>query len=132
MSSRDVTPSLYRTATQLSIYQQVSVSVRSKRGLSFNRDYYYKKVCTFFRLVRHAVRVWLIVRKYAIESSRNNREQLYNSTEILFDLSKFRRPVEETIGRDIRTILKSDPATRTEDDIRMIAVGLGQTVSSFT
>jgi hypothetical protein len=29
-------------------------------------------------------------------------------------------------------MLKSDPSTRTEEDIRLIVVGLGQTVSSFT
>ncbi|CAF1265586.1 unnamed protein product [Rotaria sordida] len=133
MSSRDTTPSLYhRTGTQGSFHQHLALPTRTKRGQSFNRDYLHKKLWKFFRLVRYAVRVCLIVRKYAIESSHNNREQLYNNSEILFDLSNFRRPVEETIGRNIRKLLKSDPATRTDDDIRMIVVGLGQTVSSFT
>ena len=102
----------------------------------------------FIRLVRYCVRVCLIVRKYAIESVQDDIEQLFNNKEILFDLSKFRRPVEvrsccqchsissqvlqETIGRNIRNILKSDPATRTDDDVRIAVVGLGQTVASFT
>ncbi|CAF2874434.1 unnamed protein product [Rotaria sp. Silwood2] len=133
MSSRDATPSLYhRTGTQGSFYQQLVLPARTKRGQSFNRDYLHKKLWKFFRLVRYAVRVCLIVRKYAIDSLRKSGEQLYNNSEILFDLSKFRRPVEETIGRNIRKILKTDPATRSEEDIRMSVVGLGQTVASFT
>jgi hypothetical protein len=40
MSSRGATPGLYhRTGTQTSFYQQISVPVRTKRGVSFNRDY---------------------------------------------------------------------------------------------
>ncbi|CAF1152595.1 unnamed protein product [Adineta steineri] len=134
MSSRGATPGSYhRTGTQASLYQQISLGVRTKpRQSSVNREYLHNKLWKFFRLVRHAVRVCLIVRKYAIESLRDHREQLCNNSEILFDLSKFRRPVEETIGRNIRKILKSDPATRTEEEIRLAVVGLGQTISSFT
>ena len=40
----------------------------------------------------------------------------------------FRKQSEEIFGK----ILKSDPATRTEEDVRLVVVGLGQTVSSFT
>jgi len=40
MSSRGATPGLYhRTGTQLSPYQQLSLSVRAKRTQSFNREY---------------------------------------------------------------------------------------------
>jgi hypothetical protein len=40
MSSRGGTPSLYhRTGTQNSFYQQLSVPVRTKRAVSFSRDY---------------------------------------------------------------------------------------------
>lgn len=40
MSSRGVTPGSYhRTGTQGSFYQQLGLTVRSKRGLSVNRDY---------------------------------------------------------------------------------------------
>jgi hypothetical protein len=40
MSSRGVTPGSYhRTGTQGSFYQQLGLPVRSKRGLSVNRDY---------------------------------------------------------------------------------------------
>ena len=41
----------------------------------------------------------LIVRKYAIDSKRDIKEQLFDGVEILFDLSNFRRPVE--VGEEV-------------------------------
>ncbi|CAF1444068.1 unnamed protein product [Adineta ricciae] len=134
MSSRGATPgSFHRTGTQNSIHHQhLTLSLRTKRRPSVHREYYHKRLWKFLRLVRYAIRVCLIIRKYAIDSLREQKEELCDNTEILFDLSKFRRPVEETIGRNIRKILKSNPATRTEEDVRLAVVGLGQTISSFT
>jgi len=54
----------------------------------------YQKLRSFFRLVRFAIRVCLIVGKYAVDSKRDVREQMFDNNEILFDLSNFRRPVE--------------------------------------
>ncbi|CAF4714628.1 unnamed protein product [Rotaria sp. Silwood1] len=38
----------------------------------------------------------------------------------------------DTIGRNIRKILKSDPKTRSEDDIRMVVTTLSQVIRPFT
>ena len=54
----------------------------------------YQRLRKLFRLIRFAIRVCLIVRKYALDSKRDIKEQIFDSNEILFDLSNFRRPVE--------------------------------------
>ncbi len=113
MSSRGATPGLHhRTGTQGSSHHQISLPSRMKHTQSFDRDYVrcitkqkktdvgmfvvqlYQKLRTFFRLIRFAIRVCLIARKYALDSKRDVKEQIFDSNEILFDLSNFRRPVE--------------------------------------
>ncbi|CAF3507794.1 unnamed protein product [Rotaria sp. Silwood1] len=104
-----------------------------KHSPSFGRGYFYQKMRKFIRLVRHAIRVCLLVRKYAIEALRRANEQIvFENKDILFDLRHYRRPAEDTIGRNIRKILKSDPKTRSEDDIRMVVTTLSQVIRPFT
>lgn len=49
----------------------------------------------FIRLVRHAVRVWMVVRKYSKEGLYRADEQIvFENKNILFDVTHYRRPAE--------------------------------------
>ena len=49
----------------------------------------------FIRLIRHAIRVCLVVRKYANEGLYRADEQIvFENKDILFDVRHFRRPAE--------------------------------------
>ncbi|CAF2573053.1 unnamed protein product [Rotaria sp. Silwood2] len=123
----------HRRIPQASYHSSTTMPVLVKHSPSLGRGYFYQKMRKFIRLVGHAVRVCLLVRKYAIEALRRANEQIiFENKDILFDLRHFRRPAEDTIGRNIRKILKSDPKTRSEDDIRMVVTTLSQVITPFT
>ncbi|CAF1614474.1 unnamed protein product, partial [Didymodactylos carnosus] len=122
-TTRENTPSLRSTPVKGSYF-------RSKTN-NIGKEFSYQKLRRFFKSIRYAIRLCLMVKKNAIES-RQVKEQLFMNKEILFDLSQYRRPVEETIGRNVRKILKSYASLRTDEDVRMVVLSLGQTVSSFT
>ncbi|CAF3855446.1 unnamed protein product, partial [Rotaria magnacalcarata] len=76
-------------------YPSTAKSVLMQRSPSFSSDYFYRKMRKFIRLIRHAVRVCLVVRKYANEGLYRADEQIvFENKDILFDLRHFRRPAE--------------------------------------
>ncbi|CAF4847330.1 unnamed protein product [Rotaria socialis] len=122
-----------RRTPQNLYYPSTAKPVLMQRSPSFSRDYFYRKMRKFIRLIRLAVRVCLVVRKYANEGLYRADEQIvFENKDILFDLRHFRRPAEDTIGRHIRKILKSDPKARSQDDIRMVVSTLSQVIRPFT